>query len=223
MAGRFSASLANVPLSRKHVLTRAVPRIFTLLTILLICLLTPLPTSWPVRPSLAAMLPMGFAESLVAGGMPAPTAMAFAPDGRIFVCEKAGNLRVIQNGSLLATPFLTVSVNTDGERGLIGVAIDPNFATNNFIYIYYTPSAEPVHNRLSRFTASGNVAASGSEQSLLELPNLDAATHNGGAIHFGPDGKLYVAVGDNGVGADAQSLDSLLGKILRLNANPADL
>jgi glucose/arabinose dehydrogenase len=172
---------------------------------------------------LAALLPMGFAESLVAGGMPAPTAMAFAPDGRIFVCEKAGNLRVIQNGSLLATPFLTVSVNTDGERGLIGVAIDPNFATNNFIYIYYTPSPEPVHNRLSRFTANGNVAASGSEQPLLELPNLDAATHNGGALHFGPDGKLYVAVGDNGVGADAQSLNSLLGKILRLNANPADL
>src|SRR5690242_9026133 len=152
MAKRFLASSAHVPPSRKHVFSRAVPRIFILLTILLICLLAQLPTPWPVRPSLASTLPMGFAESLVAGGMPAPTAMAFAPDGRIFVCEKAGNLRVIQNGALLPTPFLTVSVNTDGERGLIGVAIDPNFATNNFIYIYYTPSPEPVHNRLSRFT-----------------------------------------------------------------------
>src|SRR5690349_19269624 len=78
----------------------------------------------------AATLPGGFTEAEVVSGLGAPTAMAFAPDGRLFVAEQGGRLRVIKNGTLLAKPFLTVSVDSSGERGLLGVAIDPAFASN---------------------------------------------------------------------------------------------
>ena len=146
--------------------------------------------------------------------------MDFAPDGRLFVCLQGGQLRVIKNGTLLATPFLTVTVDSSGERGLLGVAFDPNFATNNFIYIYYTVPGSPAHNRVSRFTASGDVAVAGSEFVLLNLNNLSGATnHNGGAIHFGPDGKLYIAVGENANPSNAQTLSNLLGKVLRINSD----
>jgi glucose/arabinose dehydrogenase len=168
----------------------------------------------------AATLPAGFTEALVASGLNNPTAMQFAPDGRLFVCEQSGRLRVIKNGSLLSTPFLTVTVSSSGERGLLGVAFDPNFAVNQYVYVYYTATSPAVHNRVSRFTANGDVAAAGSEVVLLELDNLSSATnHNGGALNFGPDGKLYVSVGENANAANAQTLSNLLGKVLRLNAD----
>jgi glucose/arabinose dehydrogenase len=150
-----------------------------------------------------------------------PTAMAFAPDGRLFVCLQSGQVRVIdKNGVLLANPFVTLSVDSNGERGLLGAAFDPNFASNHYVYLYYTVPGPPAHNRISRFTANGNVAAANSEIVLVDLDNLSNATnHNGGAIHFGPDGKLYAGVGDNANGANAQSLSNRLGKILRVNSN----
>ncbi len=176
--------------------------------------------------SSAATVPSGFTDTIVASGLSNPTAMAFAPDGRIFVCQQGGQLRVIKNGQLLSTPFLTVTVDSTGERGLLGIAFDPNFTSNQFIYIYYTVPGSPAHNRVSRFTANGDVAAAGSEVFLLDLNNLSAATnHNGGAIHFGPDGKLYIAVGENANSANSQTLGNLLGKILRINSDgtiPAD-
>ena len=168
----------------------------------------------------AATLPSGFTESMVAGGISSPTAMSFAPDGRLFVCQQTGQLRVIKNGSLLASPFLTVTVDSAGERGLLGIAFDPNFASNQFVYIYYTVPGAPPHNRVSRFTANGDVVLAGSELPLLELNNLSSATnHNGGALHFGLDGKLYIAVGENANSANSQTLTNLLGKILRLNSD----
>jgi len=170
-----------------------------------------------------ATLPSGFAETRVATGLSSPTAMAIAPDGRIFVAQQSGALRVIKNGALLSQPFLTVSANSNGERGLLGVAFDPNFATNNFVYVYYTTASSPIHNRVSRFTASAanpDVVASGSEVQLLNLPTLSSATnHNGGAIHFGTDGRLYIAVGDNANGANSQAFTTTLGKVLRINAD----
>src|ERR1700730_3898416 len=168
-----------------------------------------------------ATLPTGFRESQggsnLSGGA---TAMVLAPDGRLFVCLQDGRLRVIKNGTLLATPFVTLSVNSSGERGLLGIAFDPNFSSNKFVYVYYTVSSAPIHNRVSRFTANGDVAAAGSETVLLDLDNLSSATnHKGGAIHFGPDGKLYIAVGENANGANSQTLANLLGKILRINSD----
>jgi glucose/arabinose dehydrogenase len=172
----------------------------------------------------AATLPAGFTETLIAGGLSSPTAMAFAPDGRIFVCQQGGQLRVIKNNVLLATPFVSLTVNSSGERGLLGIAFDPNFATNQYIYLYYTATTPAIHNRVSRFTANGDVALAGSEVVLLDLNNLSSATnHNGGAMHFGADGKLYIAVGENANAANAQTLGNLLGKMLRINPTPGDI
>lgn len=167
-------------------------------------------------PLLAATLPTGFTETQVAQGVVRPTAMALAPDGRVFVAEQTGKLRVIKGGQLLAEPFLTVPVDAQGERGLVGVEVHPDFPRTPYVYVYYTAPRPVVHNRISRFTASGDRAAKGSETVLLELPELAKPIHNGGAMHFGPDGKLYVAVGENAVPENAQSLDNPLGKILRL-------
>ena len=170
----------------------------------------------------AATVPVGFTDSLVASGLTNPTAMALAPDGRIFVCEQGGALRVIKSGALLSTPFLTVTVDSSGERGLLGIAFDPNFVSNQLVYIYYTATTPAIHNRISRFTASGDVALAGSEVIVMDLPNLSTATnHNGGALHFGPDGNLYAAVGDNANGANAQTLSTRLGKMLRITSTGA--
>jgi hypothetical protein len=115
---------------------------------------------------------------------------------------------------------MTLTVDSSGERGLLGVAFDPNFAGNNFIYVYYTVTSTPRHNRVSRFTANGDVVAAGSEVVLLDLNDLSSATnHNGGAIHFGPDGKLYIAVGENANPPNSQTLGNLLGKVLRINSD----
>jgi glucose/arabinose dehydrogenase len=168
----------------------------------------------------AATVPTGFTDTVVASNLTNATAMAIAPDGRIFVCLQDGSLRVVKNGALLPTPFVNVTVNASGERGLLGVALDPNFASNNFVYLYYTATTPAIHNRVSRFTANGDVAVAGSETVLLDLDNLSGATnHNGGAMHFGPDGKLYIAVGENASPANAQNGNNLLGKMLRINAD----
>ena len=164
-----------------------------------------------------ATLPAGFTEALVARELSDPTAMQFAPDGRLFVCEQGGALRVIKNGQLLPAPFVDLNVSSAGERGLLGIAFDPAFASNRFVYLYYTARSPAVHNRVSRFTASGDTAAPGSEVILHELNNLSGATnHNGGALHFGEDGMLYIATGDNADGSNAQTLSNRLGKILRI-------
>ena len=185
-----------------------------------LCLVLSIATlSFSAQIANAATVPAGFTDAVVAGGLTNPTAMALAPDGRIFVCQQNGALRVIKNGALLPTPFLTVTVDSSGERGLLGIAFDPNFVSNQLVYVYYTATTPSVHNRISRFTASGDVALAGSEVLVMDLPNLSTATnHNGGALHFGPDGNLYVAVGDNANGANAQTLATRLGKLLRITS-----
>lgn len=167
-----------------------------------------------------AVLPNGFSESLVTGGLTRPTSLAVATDGRLFVTQQTGQVRIIQDNQLLATPFLTVSTDSTGERGLLGLAFDPNFRDTGFVYVYYTVpgsgGAAPF-SRVSRFTANGNSVVPGSELILLQLESLGATNHNGGAIHFGPDGKLYIGVGDNAVASNSQSVANRLGKILRIN------
>jgi uncharacterized repeat protein (TIGR03806 family) len=174
----------------------------------------------PVR---AAQLPEGFAETRVAAGFTGATAMEVAPDGRAFVCEQTGALRVVKDDVLLPRPFVTVPVDSSWERGLLGVAFDPRFADNHFVYLCYTPPAPYPHHRVSRFTADGDVAVPGSELILLEGDNQELLGggvkngHQGGAVHFGRDGKLYVAIGDQTAGAPAQDLKTFQGKILRIN------
>ena len=164
-------------------------------------------------------LPAGFSRTVYVNQLHwQGTAMAWSPDGRLFICEQGGNVRVVKNGSLLDTPFVTVSTAVDGERGLLGVAFHPQFASNGWVYIYYTTASGGTHNRISRLTASGDVALPGSEKVLVDLPPLSSATnHNGGALHFGPDGKLYVAVGENANPSNSPSLTTVLGKLLRFN------
>src|SRR5688500_12978858 len=129
--------------------------------------------SWTLASAAAAAtLPAGFVESLVASGLQRPTAMAFAPDGRLFIAQQGGQLRVVSNGTLLAAPFVSLTVNSSGERGLLGIAFDPAFLSNRFVYLYYTATTPAIHNRVSRFTANGNVAAPGSEVPILDLEPL---------------------------------------------------
>ena len=177
-----------------------------------------------VVPPAAATVPAGFTDALVVSGLTSPTALALAPDGRVFVAAQNGTVRVIKNGVLLPTPFVSQAVKTaaGSEEGLLGVTLDPGFATNHFVYIFYTTPAAggvPSHNRVSRYTASGDVAASGSHKLMLDLPGPSATTDNGGGMRFGADGKLYVGVGDHGNGADAQSITTVKGKLLRLNTD----
>ncbi len=151
-------------------------------------------------------------------GLDSPTLMDFSPDGRLFVSEQGGSLRVVQNGELLPTPFVTLPVDSSGERGLLGVAFDPDFANDQYVYVYWTNPSPVTHNQVSRFTADGNVAVPGSGVDIFDLPPLSAAeNHNGGSIHFGADGELYISAGDNAQSANAQSLDTTLGKLLRIN------
>jgi glucose/arabinose dehydrogenase len=171
-----------------------------------------------LSPVKAATLPVGFAETEIAVGLLDPTSMEFAPDGRLFVLLQGGTIRLIKNDSLLPTPVLNLTVDTYNERGLEGITFDPNFPTAPYIYVYYTAVTPTIHNRVSRFTMNGDVADPNSETIILDLDTLDeAGMHNAGAMRFGQDGKLYVAVGDNGRGANAQSLSNLFGKILRID------
>jgi glucose/arabinose dehydrogenase len=176
-----------------------------------------------VSPTIAQNLPAGFSFVPVAGGFDSPTAMVFAPDGRIFVAQQGGEVRIIKDGTLLSTPFISLSVENYGERGLGGIAIDPDFAVNHYIYLYYTvPSTfgNPSHNRASRFVADGDEVVPGSETVLIDFePLLLAEIHNGGAMHFGADGKLYIGIGDNSASTTVQSLDNYRGKLLRINAD----
>ncbi len=147
-------------------------------------------------------------------------AQAPAPDGRLFIAEQGGALRVVKNGVLLAAPFHSFTVDSSNERGLIGVTLHPNFASNGVVYVYHTRiNGGARNNRVTRLTAATPAAdvSNGSETSIIDLPDLGATNHNGGGMKFGADGKLYVAVGDNADSAAAQNLASLLGKMLRLN------
>jgi putative heme-binding domain-containing protein len=180
----------------------------------------PTPGSGSVGP---VILPPGFAMEKVSGGLTAAAALAVAADGRVFVCEQIGSLRVIKHGQTLPEPFVTLRVDHYWERGLIGVALDPEFSSNGFLYVTYVTSDPYPHHRISRFTAAGDVAAWGSEHILLEgddqrkLGGSVPAGHQGGALHFGRDRKLYIAIGEQTAGLPSQSLGTFQGKLLRIN------
>jgi glucose/arabinose dehydrogenase len=180
----------------------------------------------PVAPAQgAASLLQGFTDSQVVSGLTNPTDMEFAPDGRLFVTEDAGRVRIARPDGTLST-FLNISTKVDskGERGLLALTFDPGFSTNHYIYLHYTrkaTSSTPAHNRVVRITASGDRAVSGSEKLIFRLGNQSAAEQSpqfmGGALDFGTDGTLYVATGDNETPNKAQQLTNLFGKMLRIN------
>jgi glucose/arabinose dehydrogenase len=164
-----------------------------------------------------AAQPAGFRIETVATGINLGCAMAFAPDGRLFVTERVtGNIRVIENGQLRATPWATITrTGTSGsEQGLLGIAVDPSFLTNRYVYVMYTRTTTTTHNVIARLTEVGGV---GTNLTVIGPQVTSVSIHNGGPLAFGHDGKLYHCNGDAGTGSNAQSLASLNGKILRMN------
>ncbi len=174
------------------------------------------------RQMLATLLPR-FTEAAVASGLSSATAMNFSPTGELWVLEQAGRVRLVRPDATLHTA-LTLTVDARGERGLLGITFDPAYdgagGNTDYVYLYHT-LAGGANNRITRYevTAAGTTTPSlANPVTILNLSPLSGATnHNGGAIHFGPDGLLYVAVGDNASGANAQSLANLHGKMLRIN------
>ncbi|RKI72142.1 PKD domain-containing protein [Corallococcus sp. AB049A] len=199
----------------------------------------------------ARALPGGFSSELVVGGLHYPTTFAHLPDGRILVAEKSGVVRLVKDGVLQSAPFLDVSarVNNHHDRGLLGLAVDPDFARNGYVYLLYTYDTDatdddgPKTSRLARYTAVGDTASPSSELVLVgtavassckDLPPgsdcipSDSASHSVGNVRFAPDGTLFVSLGDgarfDGVDDDAlraQDLDSLAGKLLRVTRTGA--
>jgi glucose/arabinose dehydrogenase len=167
--------------------------------------------------------PEGFTSTRIARGLTGAVAMAVAPDGRVFICEQTGTLRVIKKDTLLPEPFVTLKVDSQWERGLIGVALDPLFPEKPYVYVNYIPPDPYPHHRISRFTAQGDRALEGSELVLLEgddqrkLGGSVPAGHQGGALRFGRDGKLYIGIGEQTAGMPSQKLDTFQGKLLRIN------
>lgn len=171
-------------------------------------------------------LPPGFYDRPLFAGLSGPTCVAFAPDGRVFAGQKTGAIRIYKNKQLLFTPFMNVKCTSNSERGVLGLALDPNFAANRYVYVYYTTSAQSLNppatpkNRVSRFVAEGDLVRPGSEEILLDDIPSDHGNHNAGCIRFGPDGKLWIATGDGGeTPAQSQDLNSLAGKLLRIDAD----
>lgn len=166
-------------------------------------------------------LPPGVTIETVLDGMQRPVAMAFDPQGRLFYTEKdTGNVRLFANGVLQPSPVINFKVNNDNERGLLGIAIDPSFNQNHYIYVYYTcllgQDCASTENRVVRFVESNG---SGSNPTTLftSPATAPASQHNGGNIHFGPDGKLYITIGDDGNAANAQDVTDKHGKLHRIN------
>jgi glucose/arabinose dehydrogenase len=187
--------------------------------------------------AMAGTSPPGFADKVVASGLDQPTAIAFLPSGKLLVTEKTGALWLMGGGTL--QKLATIPVCTDAEMGLLGVAVDPSFASNGYVYLYRTKpsssgcsSSSGRYNQVVRVTLTQGTVDPASLRELLTGIRTDNANHDGGGLRVGPDRKLYVSVGDSGAGDAnglpgtstnpyAQSLASLNGKILRLELSGA--
>jgi len=175
----------------------------------------------------AAELPAGFLEEKICDGLNAVTAMVIAPDGRVFICEQTGKIKIVKDARLLPDPAVDLSERLDSywERGLIGIALDPEFPAKPFVYLNQIMAKPFPHHRISRFRVDGDHIVKNDELILLEgddqtkIGGPIPAGHQGGPMRFGPDGKLYIALGEQTAGDPSQRLDTLLGKILRINSD----
>jgi glucose/arabinose dehydrogenase len=161
----------------------------------------------------------------VATGLASPVFLTSPPDdARLFIVEQAGRVRVLENGQLLPTPFLdiTARVTAGGERGLLSIAFHPDYANNGFFYISFTDTQGASRIERQRVSADRNVADASSATTILTVPQ-PFANHNGGLIEFGPDGMLWIGLGDGGSGGDpqghGQNRDTLLGAMLRIDVD----
>ena len=167
-----------------------------------------------------------FTVETIARGLDTPWAIDFAPDGRIFVNERSGRIRIIERNQLQTEPWMTLEVAATGEAGLLGLALDPQFPQNRFVYVAYTyrTGVFGLRNRLVRLREEGKTGKGVLDKVLID-DVAGASNHDGGRVKFGPDGKLYWTMGDAQTTRHSQNLRSLNGKILRLNSDgsvPAD-
>jgi len=185
-------------------------------------------TDTPLPPPNASTFPdpNAYSWQITVSGLARPVDLQPDGSGRLFVLEKVGRIRIIQNGQLLETPFLDITdrVNNNGnEMGLLGLALHPDFPQNGFFYVNYTGSGGNTF--ISRFQSNGDTADPDNEKILLTV-DQPFPNHNGGVLTFGPDGYLYAGLGDGGGQGDpfgnAQNLGVLLGKILRIDVNGGD-
>jgi glucose/arabinose dehydrogenase len=180
---------------------------------------TPLPTPGPNTTIYTTGDGVRFFVDTVATGVEVPWSLAFAPDGRLFFTERPGRVRILQNGTVLNPPALTIGdvVTFDGgESGALGLALHPNFEQNHYVYVAYTgrDARDAAVNRLVRFREANNTLA----DPVVIVDNLNASPiHDGARVKFGPDGLLYLTMGDAATADNAQSLASYNGKMLRLN------
>lgn len=167
--------------------------------------------------SVASDLPTGFIEEEIATGLN-PVSITRGLNNIIYIAEKNGKVKVVQDDVLLANPLLDIEVNDFNERGLINIALHPDFFNNGYFYAYFCPRNRN-KNRVSRFTATNNGKSTlpGSEVLIIELDTLVGGIHNGGCMKFGTDGKLYIGTGEGGVAINSKLLNNTLGKILRIN------
>jgi len=182
-----------------------------------------------VSAAYAASVPQGFADREIASGIVSPTSMAALPDGRVLVVQQDGVIRLIRDDALTPDNYYAVAnVDSFAERGCLGITPDPDFEANRYIYLYCTvQEAGNSFNRVLRITDGGDRAAAGSEQNIFTLPRVPDGVqwHMGGALRFGVDGKLYIAVGGHEdlrepvTTSSSQNLSSPFGKILRINAD----
>jgi glucose/arabinose dehydrogenase len=191
---------------------------------------TAAPTATAPNPSPTLPDPATASWSPVATGLKAPVGVTNAGDGsgRLFILEQAGVIRIFQNGNLLPAPFLDIHtrVRSGGERGLLGLAFHPDYSQNGFFYVNYTNlQGDTVIARFQVSANDPNRADPASEKRLIFVQQ-PFANHNGGEVTFGPDGYLYLGLGDGGSQGDpnnhGQSLNTLLGKILRIDVNHGD-
>jgi glucose/arabinose dehydrogenase len=177
--------------------------------------------------SLAAPTDAHIQLALKASGLSKPVFVTSAPDGsgRLFIVEQTGRIRILKNGVILPTPFLSIRSYVSGatEQGLLGLAFSPKFATNHKLYVDYTDlNGNTIIREYRTLTSDPNRVAVTTGRTILKI-NQPYANHNGGMLAFGPDGYLYIGMGDGGSSGDpgnrAQSTTSLLGKILRINVN----
>ena len=166
-------------------------------------------------------IPGGTHVETVLSNMTQPVALAFDPAGRLFYTERTGAVRLFANGQLQPDPVISFNVDTCFERGLLGIALDPSFSADHYVYVYYTAwsgsACGDTTNKVVRFVETNGIGSNPTE--IFSSPAIGAGNHNGGNLHFGPDGKLYITIGDDANWANGQDLNSKNAKMHRINAD----
>jgi glucose/arabinose dehydrogenase len=181
---------------------------------------TAVPSITPIANYGYESLPPGVSEEILATGLNYPIAMTFDPQGRLFITEQGGSVRLFAGGTLQASPVITFSVRCCGESGLLGITVDPDFDSNHYIYVYHmcdeNTGCSSVESHVARFTESNGV---GLDPTTIFTATTVVGSHVGGNIHFGPDKKLYITIGEGVGGNNAQDVTIKPGKIHRINSD----